>query len=233
MPRRISEDRSTPNNNLLRSAYIVWAALSFVVIYGFHIHQVGVDASGGAFSVGSHPAILGWDAVAIALFIALMLRNAQTVVVGAATRRRRIAAFFIDFWFVLLTLSGPDALVPLWLEATRTGHFVWHFQRNHAVNGDVTYSFVSALIFAALTFLYFAFPLTRGSQTVGCFVMRIKVTPPFGDGGRFTFGAALRRTWSELIGMRELARRKWDPERRGQTSYDIRTKTTVVLVEDC
>ena len=34
------------------------------------------------------------------------------------------------------------------------------------------------LIFMTLVVLYFVIPLTRGKQTVGCFVMRIRMPPP-------------------------------------------------------
>ena len=129
-------------------------------------------------------------------------------------------------------LSGIAALAPLWLEASRTGHFAWHFQRNYAVPTDDVVSTLFTFGILVLIFLYFALPLTRGRQTVGCFIMKIRVTPPFGDGGRFTFRSALQRTWYELIGLGDLLKRKWDQDGQGRTSHDIRTNCAVVLIED-
>jgi uncharacterized RDD family membrane protein YckC len=124
------------------------------------------------------------------------------------------------------------ALVPLWLEAARTGHFTWHFQRDYAVSTDGVFALPSVLGFLALMVLYFVFPLTRGKQTVGCFIMRLKVTPPFGDGGCFTFPNALKRTYYEFSGLATFLTRKWDRDGQGRTWYDIQTNCTVVLIED-
>jgi hypothetical protein len=228
--------RSATWTKLLRLASIILVALSFVTVHSFNVGQVGNTMQwkdGTAFiSAGSHPAILVWDALAIVLFVTLMLRNAITAVIGIPSRGRRIAALLIDFWFSLLTLSGIDALVPLWLEAARTGHFAWHFQRDFAVSTDEVFALPSVLVFMALIVLYFVFPLTRGKQTVGCFIMRLKVTPPFGDGGCFTFRAALKRRYYEFMGLTSLLSRKWDRDEQGRTWYDIQTNCTVVLLDD-
>jgi hypothetical protein len=90
------------------------------------------------------------------------------------------------------------------------------------------------LSFLALMVLYFAFPLTRGRQTVGCFIMRIKVTPPLGDRGRFTFREAFRRTYYEFNGLSPFLwlSKDWDMDGHGRTWYDIKSDCSVVLVED-
>jgi hypothetical protein len=218
--------------NILRLASLVWVALSFVVIHFYHVGQVGelMESKSGetSISAGSHPAMLLWSAIAIALFILLMVKEPNAVVEGIPTRKRRIFAFLIDFWFSLLTLSAFGALLPLLLEAVRTGHFAWHFQRNYSVNTDGL-SAVSIPLFVALITLYFAFPLTRGRQTVGCFIMRLRVTPPFGDQGCFTVRAALRRTFYAFFGLCSI---DWDRDGYGRTWYDRETDCTVVLVSD-
>jgi len=185
-------------------------------------------------SAGSHPMVLVWDAIALALFVALMLRNSEAATVGVPSRGRRIAAGLIDFWFSLLTLSGIIALLPLSLEAARTGHFTWHFQRAYTVNTDGIFALPSALSVLALMALYHVLPLTRGKQTVGCFIMRIKVTPPFGDRGNFTFRQAIRRAYYEFNGFSPFLwlSKNWDKDGHGRTWYDIKTNCTVVLVED-
>jgi hypothetical protein len=208
--------------------------LSFVLIYVFDVGQVGylVDSKDGQTSVsaGCNPAILVWDALAVALFVTLMLRKPNTVVPGIPSRGRRILAFLIDFWFSLLALSGVVALLPLWLEAVRTAHFAWHFQRDYGVPTDDLFAFPAVLATMVLLVLYFVFPLTRGRQTVGCFIVRIQVTPPFGDGGRFTFKEALRRIYHEFTGLSPF--RKWDRDALGRTRWDRQTNCNVVLVGD-
>ena len=93
--------RSAAKAKLLRLVCIIWVALSFVVIYRFKIRTVGdlAESNDGhtVISVGSHPAIFVWDAVAVVLFVALMLMDTDMAVLGAASRGRRIAAFLIDF----------------------------------------------------------------------------------------------------------------------------------------
>ena len=223
---------------LLRLTSAILVGLSFVVLHTFNVDQVGdsIQFKDGRtdVSAGSHPMVLIWDALALALFVALMARNADVVVVGAPSRGRRIAAGLIDFWFSLLTLSGISALVPLWLEAVRTGHFMWRFQRPYTVSTDGVFALPSMFAFLGLMVLYYVFPLTRGKQTVGCFIMRIKVTPPFGNRGKFTFRQAIRRAYYEFNGFSPFLwlSKNWDKDGHGRTWYDIKTNCTVVLVED-
>jgi hypothetical protein len=228
--------RILTRTGVLRLAALVLVVLSFVVIHAFDVGQVGdsLEWKDGKtrVSAGSNPVILVWDALAISLFVTLMLRKSNTTVTGVPSRGHRILAFSIDFWFSLLAISGVGALVPLLLEAARTGRFSWHFQRDYAVSSDGQIALPSAIAFLALIALYFVFPLTRGKQTVGGFIMGLKVTPPFGDGGRFTFRQAVRRTYYEFNGLSPFLwlSKDWDKDGQGRTWYDIKSNCTVVLV---
>src|SRR5260370_5802987 len=119
-PRRLVSATS-----LLRLGSTVLVVLSFVVLHVFDVREVGdtLKSKDGNLTVsaGSHPAILLWSGIAVALFAALMLRNGKLVAVGISGFGRRAAAFVIDFWFSLLTLSSVMALIPLLFEASRTG----------------------------------------------------------------------------------------------------------------
>jgi uncharacterized RDD family membrane protein YckC len=201
----------------------------------FHIGQTGFfeETNNGQTEIyaGSRPVLLIWTAVAIMLFAALMIVRKNTLVVGIPTLKRRAVAFLIDFWFSVAILANVTALLPLWLEARRTGRFSWHFERDYAVGTDDLLT--PLVLFAmALMFLYFVLPLTRGSQTVGCFIMRLKVTPPFGDEGRFTFREALRRNGYGLWG---LMTGKWSRQDfrdgQGRTWWDRETNSRVALVK--
>jgi hypothetical protein len=220
---------------ILRLASLILVGLSFVVIHFLNVGQVGDSMQwkdgDTAISAGSHPAMLLWAAITIVLFILLMVREPNAMAEGVPTRKRRVFAFLVDFWLSLLAISTVGALIPLSIEALRTGRFVWHFQRNYSVNSDGL-SVLSSLLFMGLMVLYFAFPLTRGRQTVGYFIMRLKVTPPFGDEGRFTFKAALMRTFYAFIGSTSMLARNWDRDGQGRTWYDRRTGCTVFLVND-
>ena len=219
---------------MLRLVLLIWVGLSFVLIHYYDLGQVGNSMQWkdgkAAISAGSHPAMLLWSAVAVGLFILLMVKEPSEVVDGVPTRKRRIFAFVIDFWFSLLALSAVGALIPLVLEAVRTGHFMWHFQRDYSTDTDGIAAFLS-LVFMVLMVFYFALPLTRGRQTVGYFILRLKLTPPFGTEGRFTLKAALIRTYYAFTGGIAVFR-NWDRDGEGRTWYDRKTNTTVVFVND-
>lgn len=182
-------------------------------------------------SAGSHPGALLWAAGAIALFVLLMVRKPSPIVEGVPARIRRILAFVIDFVFGVTVLSSVGALIPLWIEAARTGHFAWYFHRSYSVSTD-RFSAVSVLLLMALMALYFVFPLTRGRQTLRCFIMRIRATPPFGNEGRFTFRSAVVRTAYALYGGPSLVTRIRGRDEQGRTWYDKTTGCTVALVSD-
>jgi uncharacterized RDD family membrane protein YckC len=209
--------------------------LSFVILYFFDVGQVGDSMQwkdgNTSISAGSHPAELFWAAAAISLFVLLMLRKPSTITEGVPTVKRRVLAFLIDSWFSLSVVSSVGALIPLWLEAMRTGHFVWQFHRTYSANSDGLAALAS-LVFMALMVLYFAFPLTRGRQTVGYFIVGLRVAPPFGNEGRFTFKAALLRTFYAFTGLASVLTRNWDRDGQGRTWYDRKTDCTVCIVND-
>jgi uncharacterized RDD family membrane protein YckC len=222
--------------NLLRLGSAVLVVLSFVVLHVFDVREVGdtLQSKDGnsTVSAGSHPAILLWSGIAIVLFAALMLRGGNVVTVRISGIGRRVAAFVIDFWFSLLTLSSIMALIPLLFEASRTGHFAWHFRRDYTVATDGLFVVPSVLLYVGLMFLYFAFPLTRGKQTLGCFILGIRVTLPFGDEGRFTFRDALKRTFYEFRGLGGILSRNWGQDSYGRTWCDRETNCSVVVIDD-
>jgi hypothetical protein len=163
---------------ILRLFSVILVGLSFVLIQFFHVGQIGdsMEWKNGntSISAGSHPAVLFWAVIAIALFVVLVVRKSGTVAEGVPSSKRRILAFLIDLWFSLSVVSSVGALIPLLLETMRTGHFAWYFHRSYSVNTDALAA-VASLLFMALLVLYFAFPLTRGRQTVGYLILRLKL----------------------------------------------------------
>ncbi len=227
--------RSAVKLKILRLGVMLFLVLNIVFLEVYSIGQVGYSAvwkdGEASVSAGSHPVTIMWAAVAILIFVAVIRVKAQESIAGVPTLGRRFAAFLIDFWFSLLIVSSFATIIPLWIEAARTGHFSWHFQRNYAVGTDEVFAFPFVLANMMLVFLYFVIPLTKGKQTVGCFVMRLRVTPPFGTEGSFTFRRAVRRTWYEFKGLCGFLWAGKDRDGEGRTWWDRQTNCTVVLID--
>jgi hypothetical protein len=191
------------------------------------------DSYNGKVTVaaGSDPVTLVWTAIAVAIFVLVVRARTKTEIVGVPSMKRRAVAFIIDAYFSLVALASIAGLIPLWLEAHRTGHFSWSFERDYAVGFDAVTSLSIGLFVLTSMVFYFVFSLTRGSPTVGCFIMRLRVSPPFGDEGRFTFREALIRTVYEFAGLATWWR--WGSrDSLGRTWYDRQTDTKVVMVGD-
>lgn len=221
---------------LLRAGALVFVLLSAVRLHYSRSEIIGDSAdwyNGQAkVTAGSDPIMLVWAAAGVLLFGLFMRSGAKPAITRAPSMKRRAVAFIIDFWFSLVTIASIEGLIPLWLEAQRTGHFSWTYARDYAVSSDLTVGIPTTLALLALLVCYFAFPLTRGRPTVGCFIMRLRVTPPFGDEGRFTFPDALRRTFYEFRGLCTSVWQGYDIDGLGRTWYDRETDTRVVLISD-
>jgi hypothetical protein len=220
----------------LRVAIVAELGIQFVSEYLFR-PTLGIGASAewkndtATVTASSSPIAIFCSVMGIALFAVLMLTKAPCGDAGVPSWWRRVLSTVIDFYFVVMTLAGVSALLPLGLEALRTGHFVWAFQRHYAVPSDAAIS--GLVLFDMVLFvLCFVFPLTKGRQTVGCFVMRTKVTPPFGTGGCFTWRGAFRRIWCEFRAFtrwRSLLKPERDAD--GNTWYDVESGCRVALVD--
>jgi uncharacterized RDD family membrane protein YckC len=220
--------------NSLRMALTAWVILLFVLFYGVSIRQVGfsIHESDNAYhvSVGLHPFLLGWSIIAVFLFLAIMHIEGQTSEDGMPGLRRRFLAFLIDFIFSLAVTSTFAAVIALLIEYSHARQFTWSFERNYSLPTDNTILFPLVVLTMALMFLYFVWPLTRGKQTVGAFIMRLSTTPPFGDKGCFTYREAARRVWFEIRGLTLFAVIKPNLDGQGRTWYDRETNCRVRLI---
>lgn len=198
------------------------------------VHQVGysfVSKNGETFvSAGTSPTLVGLAILGVILYTVLMLQRDDVDICDPAALWRRGAAFAVDFYFGLLVTSSLGALLPVTAEAARTGHFAWQFERNYATSHDAWFGFPFVLIAMVLFFLYFALPLTRGRQTVGCYLMGTKVTPPFGDEGAFTLRQAVIRTFYEFVGLCGWFSGRLKNDAEGRNWVDRRTGCRVVRV---
>ncbi|HET7106397.1 MAG TPA: RDD family protein [Candidatus Acidoferrum sp.] len=220
--------------NLLRMVLAIWVLLVFALFYHFSISQIGFSISGkdGAYhaSAGSHPVLLGWSIIAVILFLALMHIEAETFDDGIPGLRRRFLAFLIDFLFSLAVTSTFAAMIALLIEYSHTKQFAWNFERNYSLPTDNAILLPLVVLTMTLMFLYFVWPLTKGKQTVGAFIMRLSTTPPFGDKGCFTFREAARRVWFEFRGLTLFAVFKPSLDGQGRTWYDRETNCRVRLI---
>jgi len=227
--------RSAIKLKFLRLRVALFVVLSILLLQLYSIRQVGYSAEwkdGKALvTAGSHPVAIAWATVALLIFLAVIRIKADQTISGVPTLRRRFGAFLIDLWFSVLTVSSFATIIPLWIEAARTGHFSWNFQRDYAVSTDEIFALPFVLANMAVIFLHFVIPFTEGKQTVGCLVMRLRVTPPFGTEGSFTFRQAVQRTWFEFTGLCGFLWAGKDRDSEGRTWWDRKTNCTVVLVE--
>lgn len=188
---------------LLRAGAFVYVCLAIVRLLISRARYIGYSlwSSDGktTVTVGSDPILIAWAVGGILIFVVLMRARPRTVIEGQPGRVRRLVSHLIDFVFSLMIFSALSSLVPLLVEAKRLGRFAWSFQRFYATDFDTFLG--TPLVFGvmALMVCYGALPLTRGTQTLGGFIMRIKMTSPFGREGCLPFRAALRRIWWEFL----------------------------------
>jgi uncharacterized RDD family membrane protein YckC len=195
---------------------------------GFSVSDFGDNA---LVQGGSHPALLIWDAVAIPLLAFAMTRETSYDIVGASSWTRRFFAFLVDFFVVMMTLAPVIVLIPLAAEGFRTGRFAWYFERKYIVASDRAIAIPLTLSLMMLMALYFALPIVRSKQTVGCYLLAVKVVPDTSDGRRFGLTDGLKRVALGFIGLCSwpfmwLLRRGGD----GSTWYDRWTRCRVTLV---
>ena len=159
----------------LRAAVFVFVIANPVLVHVYGAAQIGYSAQWeggeGRVGAGSHPVLIAWSVVALLVYVAVILIDMPIEATAAAKMGRRSLAFAIDLYFSLLTVSSLVGFLSLGMEAARTGHFAWHFQREYAVRTDQLFGFPIVLGSMGLIFLYFVVPLLYGKQTVGCFLM--------------------------------------------------------------
>ena len=188
---------------------VLQASISVGLVLSLSVFAMGVTTFGFGgewsadkvvVSVSSDPILLPWTALGVLGFCVIMRRRGAPRVVGVPGWGRRVAALFVDRYFATLILENIAALILLALEARRTGQFAWSFERHYAVNTDYFVGVPIELLSMALLFLYFALPLMRGKQTVGCFVLRITI-PPLPGGNHYRLREAAKCMWTEGLAL--------------------------------
>lgn len=182
-------------------------------------------------SAATHPVLLVWAVAAISCHWTLMRRGTHSERLGHVGLTRRFIAYIIDFYLVVFVCSSILTLIPLYLEAKRTGHFAWGFERDYAVRNDYyTALFLSQAALFGL-FLYYTYPLLKGKQTVGSFILRTRARPGSGSEGNATFWLVCKRIFYAGLGLALWPYTLWKYlDGNGRTWYDRASNWDVTLV---
>jgi len=192
---------------LLRVGAFAYALFGPLRLFCFPGHPVGgfvSDESGKTIrTVSSDPLMVAWAAGGALLYLVLVFAKPRAARDGIPGRARRMASHVIDAVFFLFVFSTLDSLVPLCQQAIRTGHFVWSYTEASVASTDLSFWYflwvlLACAIMLALLIWYAAIPLTRCGQTVGEFVMGVRMVSPFGHELRMTFPDAFRRALWEF-----------------------------------
>jgi hypothetical protein len=156
---------------VLRSLTTVCLLSSFVWFYWLQGNPIGFSPqtkNGLTHDVArSSPVVVALSVMGILLFIFLMTRTVRIETLQASSHRRRFLAFFLDCWFLMLTVIGASSLFHVLLDAQRSGTFRWSYER---ISGDASAAdTVVILINLAVMFLYFVIPFAASpnGRTVG------------------------------------------------------------------
>ena len=111
----------------------------------------------------------------------------------------RGVAYLVDLFAAFAILPPLFALPLLWAEAGRTGSFSWSIERTELVPTDATIGMPLLALAVVLLNLYFAYPLTRGTQTLGCRLLGIRMID-FDNAERVPMGRAVVRSFLAFLG---------------------------------
>jgi hypothetical protein len=178
---------------------------------------------------GSHPVAIVFSLAGILLYVWLLGARIDVQATSKAPLWRRFGTFVIDFYFVGSTILWLTGLIAILVESGRAGAFQWHFQREYGVKLDGLFGLPLGLVSMALIFLYFAYPLTKAKQTVGCYLLRIGTFSQSAPDKLTAMspGDAAKRIVFEFRGL--CARWKlWRGKPNGQTWYDEKTDVIVL-----
>lgn len=149
-------------------------------------------------SAGTHPGLILWALAALFLFFGILRREEPIRNLQAPSMKRRVWAFCLDFIFYIGAVAPLLALIPLFLEAHRLGHFEWEFARDYSVPLDwLAWPLVLVMMLGMVP--YFAYPLTRGKATAGSYLLRLLVVEK-GKPVSLSWPSAMKRVGWEFLG---------------------------------
>ena len=147
------------------------------------------------FAAGSSVWAVALSVLNALLYLALMKWSVASEGKPLTGVFKRWIAFWIDFIWVMTSAAPVVGLLPVFLEAKRTGHFVWAFERDTKAAGDVPVAIFAGLAILALVLFYFALPVLCARPSPGACLLGYQILPE--DGKTPTLAKAVQRS---LIG---------------------------------
>jgi hypothetical protein len=221
MPRDINRKDIIP-----RALAAIGLLATVVWVFWFQKGELGyrIYGKGGVqyVAAGTTPIALLLSVFGIVLVFLLMRPELRVRDFQISPLWRRYAAFLIDFWFCLFVFANVTTMLPLLLEAGRTGSFQWHFERDYSVPAD--WAIVALLLVGtAAMAAYFVLPLANRRRTVGFWVLRIATVSTGGMVLTLPLSVAFRRAYiefTELFSPSTVWKVMKGKDAEGQTAHD-------------
>jgi len=178
-------------------------------------------------SAGTNPTAIITSVALLAIYCLILSNRVEIRGSRIAPIWRRVAALVLDLWVLIFSMGAISGCCVVLLEAHRTGHFRWYFERDYAIATD---GFAAALVLVSLAALvaYFLLPLIKGGLTIGGWIFKIVTVNLQGYVVVLPLSAAFSRLFAEFRGlispMKTLRRR----DEQGRTPYDLESGYTVV-----
>ena len=194
-------------NAVFRALAALWLVSTIIFVFWYEGDTLGWAGYSGNgvqhVSAGTTPAALVLALVGVAIVSLVAKRELHVFDFQIAPLWRRYVAVLIDLWFFVFTYGALSAMIPLMLEARRTGAFQWAFERDYVVSADWLGGVLVLTGLAAMVG-YFVLTLANRRQTLGRWMVRIATVNVDGSAVRLPVFVALRRTYKEA---RELGSR--------------------------
>lgn len=128
------------------------------------------------FAAGTHPSLLAVALIIWGLHFLLYStpKNLGKPLPGVF---RRFIAFFFDFYLGIMAIAPVVGLLPAILEARRTGHFEWNFERITPAPADAWLPSGGFILSGALLVSYFVLPLIRRRPTPAACIFGYQIIP--------------------------------------------------------
>lgn len=93
---------------------------------------------------------------------------------------RRIVAMFVDFYALMMVVTPFLAMPLLIIESQHTGEFAWNFVREYQRESDTFAILPVTLLMLVLMISFFYISAKKQTQTLGQYILNIKLKPPEG-----------------------------------------------------
>ncbi|MDD2335944.1 MAG: RDD family protein [Geobacteraceae bacterium] len=127
------------------------------------------------FSAGTSLIALVVSPFLIALLTAYKPKGKRETSGAIVSLWRRFCAFIIDFYIALLPASAILAIPAILVEWHHTDIFVLKFSREFSRATDVLAAIAPTLLGFAWLLFYFSYPITKGKQTIGQYIMGYRI----------------------------------------------------------